>query len=1108
MTTTIPTAFKKTTAAMVVTVVLCGSLGTQRVDAQEGIRSDLGWLTNRPGSEMYGQSSAAVVNNKSLASILAAGGKASVGANIVGYVNMGSTVHVNNAGLEALSMRNSQVKVVQNQVTGFIHALGGAATANSAFISGGQSRKSLSDSNITVIDNKAKDISAFGNKASILLGAGSMQMPGRAVANGILVNESDASRSKLTSYKNEARQIISIGGAALANAFTAMRSDLQDIKFVQADNTAKNVQSGGAKGALGWGFVAAADLSGVSGANAVTTVNSNAKGVQLTQLKNEVAGVYSMGGSALANSFNLAEYRGSELASYQALQMGNKAENINAYGGSGSLLKGALASVELSSAALANSVSINGGDIQGTTRHTLINNKANDVQATGGAAAANSVWLQAATMVRSPATLVGNSARNVSTSGGSASVLSGAVGEFEMKGRALANSLAVDKQSTLQDAPVALITNQTKDVQGYGGLASAGSVLLGQGKLQNTRLMSVANKATGVRATGFSGSAGAGLLFQANQQSMALANSLGIFGSQVDSRSIGLYGNTAENLSAEGGKLVANSVSVESGDKGASQLSADVSMVGNKASNMSTGASSMSGPLNTVGSESKARAAANAVVLMDGVRVDSASPLALGANRADKISAIGGTSLVNALAAYRGSSVSGSPITLLGNRANDVSSGGSYGQVGGIGSSKNGILVANGIYLEGENAARIQGTPISLLGNTAKNIRADGGRINVNATAVNGKGDVRSGKVSIANNVAERVSSQGDEDTVFGYAINRGVGYASANALHVLGKLSASSMLLLGNVATGVAAEKGLAAANSQVIDESGSTENSSVQIVNNNAADITANDGKTALTNSVYNEGKISNSIVNIVGNRGSAKASGEDAAVNSLSNSNGAQISSSRINILGNRGRAQNGSVNSIQNQGVIANSSMYVIGNTGSAKGKGDVNSIVNKSSGQILNSTLMIAGNQGSAAGGGLVNSIENHGLLSGRVMIMGNQGSTAMGGVTNSLQNYGIMKGTVMIAGNTGQSAVGGVSNSVINRGLISGTVAIVGNTSAAAAGITTGSVRNLGGAITGAAGVTGNVPWAANPGYTWVLPATGVVNRSVTVLPGNNVVNL
>ena len=86
--------------------------------------------------------------------------------------------------------------------------------------------------------------------------------------------------------------------------------------------------------------------------------------------------------------------------------------------------------------------------------------------------------------------------------------------------------------------------------------------------------------------------------------------------------------------------------------------------------------------------------------------------------------------------------------------------------------------------------------------------------------------------------------------------------------------------------------------------------------------------------------------------------------------------------------------------------------------------------------------------------------------------------------------------------------MGGVSNSVINQGVITGVVTIVGTSSAAAPGMTSGSVRNLGGAITGAAGVAGNTPFAANAGYTYTIPSTGVVNQSVTVVPGFNFLSM
>jgi len=57
-------------------------------------------------------------------------------------------------------------------------------------------------------------------------------------------------------------------------------------------------------------------------------------------------------------------------------------------------------------------------------------------------------------------------------------------------------------------------------------------------------------------------------------------------------------------------------------------------------------------------------------------------------------------------------------------------------------------------------------------------------------------------------------------------------------------------------------------------------------------------------------------------------------------------------------------------------------------------------------------------------------------------------------------------------------------------------------------GMTSGSVRNVGGAITGAAGVAGNAAFAANPGYTYTVPSSGVVNQSVTVLPAVNLLSM
>jgi hypothetical protein len=126
---------------LITPLVLLVSVTAGYSNAQEGFLHDMGWLTTRPGSEVDGQSSVGVTGNQSQAGISSSGGKAGVAANVGGYINLVSTVQANSAGLNALSMRSSQVKVVQNQVNGFVNAIGGAATANAAIVSGGQSRK-------------------------------------------------------------------------------------------------------------------------------------------------------------------------------------------------------------------------------------------------------------------------------------------------------------------------------------------------------------------------------------------------------------------------------------------------------------------------------------------------------------------------------------------------------------------------------------------------------------------------------------------------------------------------------------------------------------------------------------------------------------------------------------------------------------------------------------------------------------------------------------------------------------------------------------------------------------------------------------------------------
>ncbi|MCB2070566.1 MAG: hypothetical protein KDF67_13570, partial [Ottowia sp.] len=104
---------------------------------------------------------------------------------------------------------------------------------------------------------------------------------------------------------------------------------------------------------------------------------------------------------------------------------------------------------------------------------------------------------------------------------------------------------------------------------------------------------------------------------------------------------------------------------------------------------------------------------------------------------------MGGTVLVNSLAAYRGATVA-APVSLRDNVASNVSAGGGASQVVGVGRNRNGVVAVNGLYLDGGDAGAVslRNTPATLIGNTAQQINANGGRINTNALAINGTGSV------------------------------------------------------------------------------------------------------------------------------------------------------------------------------------------------------------------------------------------------------------------------------------------------------------------------------------------------------------------------------
>ncbi|MFE8646063.1 beta strand repeat-containing protein [Sphingomonas sp. NCPPB 2930] len=1215
-----PFALKKTLPAM---AILAGSTLAPLAQAQESVLNGLGWVTARPGSSVEA-SSVQSVGNRAPADVNASGAKASAALGIAGSVELISTAQANTAGISALTVTGSRILVLQNQAGGFVRAVGGAATANTVLLSGGAARRPFADSHITVTGNRADNVEAIGGKGTVLLGAGSLQLPGRATANGVLMDETDTRRTQVDNLSNQARGIASVGGAALANALTANRSTLEDLRITQSGNRASDLQAGGGSASAGWGWAARSELAGVSAGNAVAVAGSRVQGARIDQTGNTAEGSLAVGGSALANSVNLADYQGSALRQYRVVQSGNTARKVDAWGGTASVLKGALASSDNTAMALANTVSVRAGDLAGSTEQLLTGNTADTVQAAGGGAAANSIWLDDARTRNSRVTLAGNTARGVDTAGGQASIGGGVVGEFERRGRAVANSLVLDQQTALTDTPVVLTGNDSRGVRGHGGVAAAASVLATQGRIERGAVKLSGNRADGVSAEGYSGSVGAGLLFDSQQNAMALANSIGVFNSRSDARQLLVTGNTARQLSSQGGKVNANSISVESGEDGApSSLSASVLMSGNTAVGISSGAGSTSGPGHVFSSESAARAAANAVVLNRGATADQASAMNLVGNRAEQVGATGGTALVNTLAAYRQARIVASPATVVGNRATDVQVGGNAQQVAGVGNARNGILAANALYMEGPEGVRLSNTPLTLSGNTASSLRADGGRINANALAINGAGSVDAATVTMAGNTARNVRSQGTETTVFGRAIEKNVGNAGANAVQLLGSLRAGSLQLLANTADRVSAEKGLALANSLATDEGSTTQGLQLMVAGNTARDVIARDGKTALANSVLNEGRIGGSALQMTGNTGSATTGSADALANSLRNGGGAdfagsnatvagnqgaalqggavnsvdnagriggaqitvagnrgsasgkgrangvdnggslngstvtvsgnngtasgqgaanmvansgtvtgsnitilgnqgsaqgggavnslvntgRVAGSQITILGNQGNASGGTLNGVRNAGTIAGSQIVVMGNQGSASGGGTVNSVHNRGSGAITGSQIAITGNRGTAMGGGTVNSVDNRGVLTGRVVIAGNQGMATGGGTVNSLVNQGVMTGVVAITGNRGAAMPGGTSNSVINHGVLTGAVAIVGNATAAGPAMTSGSVRNMG-ALVGGAAVTGNIPSVANPGYTVPLPSTGVVNQSVTIVPGFNITNM
>ena len=237
--------------------VWCTSLGLALplpALAQESMLAGVGWHKNSAGSQLDGTSDVRVQGNRSSGQVVATGGKGSALSNAGMRVDLAATAQANVAGLAAMQLRQARVHVLGNEVAGFVTALGGAATANVVLAAGSTGVQPLSASTLEVVGNRASNVSAFGAKSEVLLGTGSLQMPGRATANSVLLDGTAVRQSQVALAGNRAHEVTSIGGAALANA--AMPASIKAIAPWQIIEMAfVGVMSGGLKVRRGLQFL-------------------------------------------------------------------------------------------------------------------------------------------------------------------------------------------------------------------------------------------------------------------------------------------------------------------------------------------------------------------------------------------------------------------------------------------------------------------------------------------------------------------------------------------------------------------------------------------------------------------------------------------------------------------------------------------------------------------------------------------------------------------------------------------------------------------------------------------------------------------------------------
>ena len=270
----------------------------------------------------------------------------------------------------------------------------------------------LQGSQARVSGNRAQgEVTSVGGSGGALGNAAAQaNAPGRAQLHAVQLRAVQASGGSFGVLENLSRGAMrALGGSALANSIDADggagRTTLSGNRLLVAGNRAGEVQATGGSGRIALG-AAALDLSGQAMANTVQLTESPARDSRVLLTSNVADRVHTFGASSLANSVSLAR---TTLAGSQINQHGNRAEAVQSGGGSGSVGYGAIASAKLSGMAAANTLLASQAELRDAQimQHA---NWARNVQALGGAAAANSLWLDNATVRGGSTLLAGNEA--------------------------------------------------------------------------------------------------------------------------------------------------------------------------------------------------------------------------------------------------------------------------------------------------------------------------------------------------------------------------------------------------------------------------------------------------------------------------------------------------------------------------------------------------------------------------------------------------------------------------------------------------------------------------------------------------------------------------